>query len=196
MPRRSTRKLRNRSKSRGGASYSYVPAPVDYVDATGNLNLAQGRQFAEMHEGQHGGAGLISGPYPDALGDVLPQDLAASARLLPLQKSFDEIKGMSDQAGGRRNKRKSMKGGKKSRKNRKSKKSRKNRNNRKNRKNRKSRKNRNNRKSRRGGSSLGYQSVDAPGMLLTNAEYKLAGLNPEWDLAADPNAFNPVAPRS
>jgi len=192
MPRRSTRKLRNRSKSRGGASYSYVPAPVNYVDATGNLNLAQGRQFAEMHEGQHGGAGLISGPYPDALGDVLPQDLAASARLLPLQKSFDEIKGMSDQAGGRRrrNKRKSMKGGKKSRKNRKSKKSRKSRKNRNNRKNRKSR------RSRRGGSHLGYQAVDAPGMLLTNAEYKLAGLNPEWDLAADPNAFNPVAPRS
>ena len=190
MPRRSTRKLRNRSKSRGGASYSYVPAPVNYVDATGNLNLAQGRQFAEMHEGQHGGAGRISGPYPDALGDVLPQDLAASARLLPLQKSFDEIKGMSDQAGGRRNKRKSLKGGKKSRKNRKSKKSRKSRKNRNNRKNRKSR------RSRRGGSHLGYQAVDAPGMLLTNAEYKLAGLNPEWDLAADPNAFNPVVPRS
>lgn len=185
MPRRSTRKLRNRR--RGGASYSYVPAPVDYVDATGELNLAQGRQFAEMHQAQHGGAGLVSGPYPDALGDVLPQDLAASARLLPLQKAFDDIKGMSDQAGGRRRrrtKRKNMKGGKKSRKSKKSKKS------------RKSRKNRRSRRSRRGGGHLGYQAVDAPGMLLSNAEYKLAGLNPEWNLAADPNAFVPVAPRS
>ena len=190
MPRRPTRKVR--SKRRGGASYSYVPAPVDYVDTTGNLNLAQGRQFAEMHEGQHGGAGLASGPYPDALGDVLPQDLAASAHLLPLQKAFDDIKGMSDQAGGRRrrNKRKSMKGGKKSKKSRKSKKSKKSR------KTRKSRKNRRSRRSRRGGGHLGYQSVDAPGMLLTDAQYKLAGLNPEWNLAADPNAFNPVAARS
>ena len=195
MPRRSTRKLRNRR--RGGASYSYVPAPVDYVDATGELNLAQGRQFAEMHQAQHGGAGLVSGPYPDALGDVLPQDLAASAHLLPLQKAFDDIKGMSDQAGGRRRrrtKRKNMKGGKKSRKSKKSKKSKKSRKSRKSR--RSNRKNRRSRRSRRGGGPLGYQAVDAPGMLLTNAEYKLAGLNPEWNLAADPNAFVPVAPRS
>jgi hypothetical protein len=185
MPRRSTRKLRNRR--RGGASYSYVPASVDYEDVTGKLNLAQGRQFAEMHQAQHGGAALVSGPYPTALGDVLPQDLAASARLLPLQKAFDEIKGLSDQAGGRRrrrNMRKSMKGGKKSRKSKKS------------RKNRKSRRSRRSRRSYRGGNHLGYQAVDAPGMLLSNAEYKQAGLNPEWNLAADPNAFNPVAPRS
>ena len=187
MPRRSTRKHRNR---RGGASYSYVPSPVDYVDATGELNLAQGRQFAEMHSGQHGGF-LESSPYPDSLGAGLPQDLAASAHLLPLQKAFDEIKGMSDQAGGRRRrrtKRKNMKGGK-SRKSRKSK-------SRKSRKSRKNRRSRRSRRSRRGGGPLGYQAVDAPGMLLSDAEYKQAGLNPDWNLAADPNAFNPVAPRS
>jgi hypothetical protein len=134
-----------------------------------------------------------------------------SARLLPLQKAFDEIKGLQD--GGRRKNRKvSRKNRKSSRKNRKV--SRKNRrlcrsrkNRRSSRKNRKasrknrkaSRKNRKasrkNRKNRKGG-SLGFQEVNAPGMLLTPAQYAKAGLNAEWELAKDPNAFAPLASRN
>ena len=181
MPSRRTRK-------RGGSGYSYIPAPVGYFDkGPAELNLGQGRQFAEMHAGQHGGGlGLVSGPYPSALGETLPQELAGPARLLPLQAAFDQIKGMQD--GGRRRRN--------SRKNRKSRKGRKvNRKSRKGcRKNRKSRKG--GRRSRKGGGPLGYQDVGAPGMLLTNAEYTKAGLNPEWELAKDPNAFAPIASRS
>ena len=196
MPSRQTRK-------RGGSGYSYIPAPVNYVNSgPTELNLGQGRQFAEMHVNQHGGSlGLLSGPYPGALGEALPQDLAGPARLLPLQKAFEEIKGMQD--GGRRRKNRKSRNNRKNRKSRKSRSSRKNRKSRSSRKNRKSRSFRKNRKSRRGGrrgrrggGPLGYQDVKAPGMLLTNAEYTKAGLNPEWELAKNPNAFAPVASRS
>jgi len=188
-----------RTRKRGGAGYSYIPAPVDYFNkGPAELNLGQGRQFAEMHAGQHGGAGLVSGPYPTALGDTLPQELAGPARLLPLQAAFDQIKGMQD--GGRRRKnRKSRNNRKVSRKGRKGRKSRKNRKGcRKSRKGgRRSHKSRKGgRRSRKGGGPLGYQVVGAPGMLLTNAEYTKAGLNPEWELAKDPNAFAPIASRS
>ena len=193
-----TRKQRSR---RGGS------APVDYFNAgPAELNLGQGRQFSNMTRSYHGGS-LVGGPYPNALGDTLPQNLIASARLEPLQKAFDEIKGMQD-GGKRRNGRKASR--KASRKNRKT--NRKNRGSRKNRKNRKvsrknrktNRKNRNNRKNRktnrkanrRGGAHLGYQNVNAPGMLLTNAQYAKAGLSPEWNLAKDPNAFAPLVARS
>jgi len=209
-----TRKQRSR---RGGS------APVDYFNAgPAELNLGQGRQFSNMTRSYHGG-GLVGGPYPTALGDTLPQNLIASARLEPLQKAFDEIKGMQD-GGKRRNGRKAsrtLKGRKSrnaSRKNRKSRNNRKtNRKNRKtSRKNRKasrtlkgrkanrksrrdrkaSRKNRGSRKNRKGGAHLGYQNVNAPGMLLTNAQYAKAGLSPEWNLAKDPNAFAPLVARS
>jgi len=170
-----TRKQRSR---RGGS------APVDYFNAgpagPAELNLGQGRQFSNMTRSYHGGS-LVGGPYPNALGDTLPQNLIASARLEPLQKAFDEIKGMQD-GGKRRNGRKASR-----KTNRKV--SRKNRNNRKNRKtNRKAK--------RRGGAHLGYQNVNAPGMLLTNAQYAKAGLSPEWNLAKDPNAFAPLVARS
>jgi len=183
-----SRQTRKHKLRRGGV------APVDYFNAQpAELNLGQGRQFSSMTRSYHGG-GLVGGPYPTALGSTLPQDLIGAAKLEPLQKAFDDIKGLQD--GGRRRKSRTLKG----RKGRKSRKSRKNR--RTNRKNRKSnRKNRkSNRRSRKGGahtaSHLGYQTVNAPGMLLTNAQYAKAGLSPEWNLAKDPNAFAPLASRS
>jgi len=82
---RQTRKHRSR---RGGV------APVDYFNAgPAELNLGQGRQFSSMTRSYHGG-GLVGGPYPTALGNTLPQDLIGAAKLEPLQKAFDEIKGM------------------------------------------------------------------------------------------------------
>jgi hypothetical protein len=210
MPsRKQTRKNRSQRLRRGGSGYSYVPAPVDYTGGNGmaELNLSQGRQFTNMTKTYHGGSpvGLLGGPYPTALGDTLPKDLIDAARLDPLVKSFADIADLKDpgQAGG---KRKSKKSRKTSRKNRKSKKSRKtSRKNRKSkksrktsRKNRKSKKSRKNRKSqrrnRRGGGHLGFNSVNAPGMLLK--DYSKTGLNPEWNLAKDPNAFAPLAARS
>ena len=164
-------------RTRRGGGFGYEPAPVDYFNkVTSEQNLGQGRQFDEMNARRHGGAmALIGGPYPGAVNESgLPQDMMASARLVPLNAAFNEIKGMSDMSGGRR--KASRKNRKASRKGRKA-----------SRKSRKSRKNMMRR--RRGGG--GYQDVDAPGMLLT--DYKQTGLNPEWDLAKDPNAFAPKA---
>jgi hypothetical protein len=197
MPsRKQTRKNRSQRPRRGGAGYSYVPAPVDYTggDGMAELNLSQGRQYTNMTKTYHGGSpvGLLGGPYPTALGDTLPKDLIGAARLDSLVKSFADIADLKDpgQAGG---KRKSKKSRKTSRKNRKSKKSRKT--SRKNRKSKKSRKNRKSqRRNRRGGGHLGFNSVNAPGMLLK--DYSKTGLNPEWNLAKDPNAFAPLAARS
>ena len=140
-------------------------APQDINDTSmmspQKLSIAQGGQFAELTRNMHGGMG----PFPGAVTDnVLPQNLQASARLLGLNNSFDYIKGMKDVAGGRRR-----------RKNRRS--SRKNR--------------RSSRRSARRGGALGYAPSDAPGMLLDAAATARAGLNPEWQLAENPNSFSP-----
>jgi len=185
---RKNRSCRNRRPRRGGAGYSYMPAPVDYAGGNGmaQLNLGQGRQFAAMTSKYHGGGspvGLLGGPYPNALGATLPQELVGASRINT--QSFREIIGMKDpgQAGGKR-RRNSRKNRKASRKNRKAsrKASRKNRKN--------SRRSRN----RRGGGHLGFASVGAPGMLLR--DYSKTGMSPEWNLAKDPNAFAPLASRS
>ena len=187
MPsRKQTRKNRSR---RGGAAYSYEPASVSYKGEQGmaQLSLNQGRQFAGMTQSYHGGGvpvGLLGGPYPSALGSVLPSDLHGSARIDSTMKAYAEIADLKDgQDGGRRRRRRN------SRKNRKSRNSRKNRKSRNSRKNRKSQ-----RRNRRGGGHIGFASVDMPGMLLK--DYSKTGLSPEWDLAKNPNAFAPLASRS
>jgi hypothetical protein len=133
--RRSRKSQRKSRKSRGRKYRGGFVAPINdtSMNAPKALNLAQGQQFAKFHENQHGGA-LSYGPYPGAVaeGSVLPSDLIASAKLLPLNQAFDEIRGMSDQAGGKRRKsKKSRKSKKATRKSRKSKKTRKSRKSRK-----------------------------------------------------------------
>jgi len=150
-------------------------APQDINDTSmmspQKLSVAQGGQFAELTRNMHGGMG----PFPGAVTDnVLPQNLQASARLVGLNNSFDYIKGMKDVAGGRRRGRRSVcrtrrKGSRKSR-----------------RSNRRS-----SRRSARRGGALGYAPSDAPGMLLDAAATARAGLNPEWQLAENPNSFSP-----
>jgi hypothetical protein len=85
-------------------------APVGYSNSgPRNLNLAQGQQFAKYHANQHGGSGPYAfGPYPGAVNQpsFLPQELVASAHLLPLQRAFEDIKQFGPQSdltgGGRR----------------------------------------------------------------------------------------------
>jgi hypothetical protein len=102
------------------------------------LSLAQGRQYQELHQGQHGGSSMqMAHGAPVGYSGMLPDDLRASARVEPTFASFQQIQGMSDmpqapqQTGGRRRKaskksKKSRKASKKSKKSRKaSKKSRK-----------------------------------------------------------------------
>lgn len=178
------------------------------------LNLAQGQQFAAYHAGQHGG-GLDFGPYPGAVQEasVLPADLVASAKLLPLNQSFDFIRQFGPSSdnpnlkGGKRRGRKSRKGRKGSRKQRggegmgivpwggRRKGSRK--------VNRKQRGGvqvkwgaGGGRRSMRGGSyaemKFPMDVADEGKMLIPPQMVAQAGLNPEWSLIEkQPNVFNP-----
>ena len=175
---RSSRKNRraNRTNRRNRMYGGMNLAPQDINDTSmmspQKLSIAQGGQFAELTRNMHGGMG----PFPGAVTDnVLPQNLQASARLVGLNNSFDYIKGMKDVAGGRRRRRSVRRTRRKGRKNRRS--SRKNR--------------RSSRRSARRGGALGYAPSDAPGMLLDAAATARAGLNPEWQLAENPNSFSP-----
>jgi hypothetical protein len=135
-----------------------------------------------MHANQHGGGALDAGPFPGAVTEqsVLPANLAAAARVAPLNAALNAIANMKDpgQAGGGR--RKGRKGRKVSKKARKGSK--------KSRKGRKSRK-------QRGGAA--YDSNPAPfggpSMLLDGSQMSkaLSGMNAEWKLAENPDAFAP-----
>jgi hypothetical protein len=196
-----SRRSRRSVKRRGSRRMRGGQAPVDYSSpAPMNLNLAQGRQFAEMHAGQHGGALNTSGAYPGVVtqASVLPGELVASAKLAPLNASFDYIKQFGPSSdnpnlrGGKRRRRRSSKKSRKSRKSRKA-----------------SRKQRGGlyrvgggrRHSRR--SSRKYRGgayaemrfpmpVGEEGKMLIPASLEAqAGLNKEWILAKDPMAFAP-----
>ena len=169
-------------------------APVNYANpGPMNLSLAQGEQFAKFHEGQHGGASPYAyGPYPGAVSEasVLPADLAASAKLLPLNASFDYIRQFGPSSdnpnlsGGRRRKahRKSRKGRKAHSKG--------------------SRKQRGGLYRWGGGGRRmnggAYAEMrfpmpvkDETTMLIPAELQQQAGLNPEWKLAENPLSFAP-----
>lgn len=142
-------------------------------------NLAQGQQFAAIHAKQHGGGvGLDAGPFPGSVVEpsVLPAGLHASARVAPLDAAIRQISGLKDQEGGGR-RRKGRKGSKKSRKTR------------------KTRKGRKGRKGYMGGAYILDTAAPFPsrGMLLSSGmEAKaLSGMNAEWKLAENPDAFAP-----
>ena len=145
-----------------GGEYS-MPAPVG-VDPMGDMtrqSMNQGQQFASFHANQHGGAGLVGGPYPGIVGGepLLSDNLAASARVGPLNQALNEIKGMQD-GGRRRGSRRNRKGS------------------------------RRNRRYLGGGLALNPASTGADGMLLPS-RLTAAGMNAEWKLAENPRAFAP-----
>jgi hypothetical protein len=195
--RKSHRKAHRKShrRQRGGE------APVNYANPwPAGINLAQGQQFAAYHANQHGG----QAPFPSAVVDsTLPKDLAASARLLPLDAAFAEIRQFGPEA--------DLKGGSR----------------RKGRKGRKTRKGRKGSRKQRGGlyrwggggrRSTAFQNMlggrrsafqnmmggsaqdmthpmdvaDEGKMLIPPSLQAQAGLNPEWKLAENPTSFNPL----
>lgn len=171
-------------KMRGGES-SPASTGGNPMAAMQAQSLAQGRQFEEYHKNQHGGA-LDGGPFPGAVVQpaLIPANMMNAARVAPLNAALNAIANMKDpgQAGGKRRNRKGSRKNRKSRRaNRKSRRA--------NRKNRK-----NTRKMRGGAWSIGNeQSVSASGMLLSpSMEAKaMSGMNAEWKLAENPNAFAP-----
>lgn len=180
-----TRRRRNRKMNGGASGENLSPAGVNDSlagSSPSTMSLAQGRQYESYHMNQHGGMAPLS-----AISDsTLPQELHASARTVPLDGYFNDIRGLRDpnQMGAGRRGRKGRKGSRKSRKG--SRKSRKG--------SRKSRKA--SRRTMRGGAATyNFNPADtsAPGLLLDPAlEAKaVRGMNPEWYLAEDPKAFIP-----
>jgi len=167
-------------KRHGGAAVAYAPASVDYKLEP--MSLKQGVEMQELNKQFHGGAftPLGGAAYGEALAgkDGLSADMLASARVDKLESAMGEIKGMSDQAGGRRGRKASRKGRKASRKGRKA--------SRKGRKaSRKAR--RSTRRMRGGATSFADSSADfsKEGDMSLGIDPRAAGLNQEWaDVAA------------
>jgi len=202
MPSGNTRKNRGNRRDRRqyGGTQMFAPAPLEYSlsgSSPSNNNLAQGNQYASFHTKQHGGMA----PYPGGVMDtVLPQDLQASARVLPLGGYLADVQHLRDpgqaaQAGGRRRRTRNSRG-RFTAKRRGSKRSRKTRGSKRSRKTRAKRNSRGRFLKMRGGSAVSLTNASdygAPGMLLpSSAETKaVSGMNPEWKLAADPTSFAP-----
>ena len=189
--RRNRRVNRRANRRMQGGEYS-MPAPLG-VDPMGDMtkqSLNQGQQFASFHANQHGGAALVGGPYPGIVGGepLLSDNLAASARVGPLNAALNEIKGMQDggrRRGSRRNRKGSRRNRKGSRRNRKGSR----RNRRGSRRNRRG--SRRNRRYRGGAMpAMNPGSTGAGGMLLPSS-VTVPGMNPEWKLAENPRAFAP-----
>ena len=182
--RRSHRKsLRNKSRRRRAKQQQQrggelVGADIRYSlfdTMAGKQSMAQGLNYLNYHRAQHGGMA----PFPQSVeGQVLGDGLRGPALLNSLDKAYADIAGLKDpqptpipsladgrvavngpiplmgvsrQTGGR--KRRGHKKGRKSQR----------------------------RRRQQGGSALGYQLVNAPGLLLDSAkQYSNAGLNPDY----------------
>lgn len=184
MSKKNRTQKRRHHKMRGGDS---SPASVGGNPMAQMMaqSLSQGQQYERMHAQQHGGGGLDAGPFPGAVTDqsLIPGNMMAAARVAPLNAALDAIKNMGTpgMAGGRRRGKKSRKASKKSKKA--SKKSRKS-----------SRKNRKTRRMRGGAAYVSSPApFNGPSMLLSpSLEAKaLSGMNAEWKLASNPDAFAP-----
>ena len=208
MPSGNTRKNRScrrdrrnrRNRRQYGGTQMFAPSPLGLSlagSSPSNNNLAQGNQYASFHTNQHGGMA----PYPGGVTDtVLPQDLQASARVLPLGGYLADVQHLRDpgqaaQAGGRRRRTRNSRG-RFTAKRRGSKRSRKTRGSKRSRKTRAKRNSRGRFLKMRGGSAVSLTNASdygAPGMLLpSSAETKaVSGMNPEWKLATDPTSFAP-----
>ncbi len=177
MSRKHRTHRRRHHRMRGGDS---SPASTGGNPMAGMMqqSLAQGQQYANMHANQHGGAALDAGPFPGAVTEqsLIPSNMAAAARVAPLNAALNAIANMKDpgQAGGARKGRKGRKGSRKGRK--------------------ASRKNRKTRRMRGGAAYVSNPaSVNAPGMLLDGSQMAkaLSGMNAEWKLAENPASFAP-----
>jgi hypothetical protein len=145
-------------------------APVSYHLSgswPSRMSLGQGADYFKYHEGQHGGAAPLS-----AIGQMLPEALRGPAHIGGIDKAIADVRGLKDQAGGKR-KKSHKKSHKRSGSKRHSK--------RHSRKHRKT-----HRRHRRNGGAIGYAPFPSTGMLLSSPKaYAEAGLNPEWKTAVE-----------
>ena len=188
---------RRHSRKEGGAMLN--GAPVSYSlanDWSSKMSMGQGGDYLKYHVGQHGGA--LAGAPLSEMGSALPSAMRGPAMLGGLDRAFNGIAGLKDQAGGKRRKHSRRKHSR--RKHSRRRHSRRKHSRRKNgggscgkslyggsrRKNGGSRRKRSTRRSK--GGALGYAPISSASMLLDSAAYSKAGLNPdsgvEFDAAA------------
>ena len=161
---------RRHSRKEGGAMLN--GAPVSYSlsnDWSSKMSLGQGGDYLKYHVGQHGGA--LAGAPLSEMGSALPSAMRGPAMLGGLDRAFNGIAGLKDQAGGKRRKHSRRKHSR--RKHSRRKHSRKNGGSRRKRSTRK----RSTRRSK--GGALGYAPISSASMLLDSAAYSKAGLNPD-----------------
>jgi hypothetical protein len=164
---------RRHSRKEGGAMLN--GAPVSYSlsnDWSSKMSLGQGGDYLKYHVGQHGGA--LAGAPLSEMGNALPSAMRGPAMLGGLDRAFNGIAGLRDQAGGKRRKHSRRKHSRRKHSRRKHGGSR--------RKNGGSRRKRSTRKRstrRSKGGALGYAPISSASMLLDSAAYSKAGLNPD-----------------
>jgi hypothetical protein len=161
------------------------------------MSMGQGGDYLKYHVGQHGG--MAGAPLSAIDGSALPMSLRGAAHMGGLDKSFTEISGLKDQAGGRRRRRASKRrsskchsrksqGGKRRSSKRSASKRRSSKRSASKRHGRKSqggKRRRSRRSQKKRGGSLGYAPVGSAGMLLDGAGYSKAGLTPQWSSGAE-----------
>ena len=94
---KSRRHTRRRSTRRRGGM-----APVSYHLSgswPSRMSLGQGADYFKYHEGKHGGAAPLS-----AIGQMLPEALRGPAHIGGIDKAIADVRGLKDQAGGKRKK--------------------------------------------------------------------------------------------
>lgn len=166
---RKQKRSRKHRNHRGGNAVRGAPITQSLAGSwPSRMSLGQGGDYFKYHQGQHGGVVFQGAPMSSITGSGLPDALRGPAHIAGLDKAYADIRGLKDQAGGRRTRRRKMHCKNKSHRH-------------KNHRN-KSHKNKSRRnKSRRSrGGALGYAPFPSGGMLLDKVGYQQAGLNPEW----------------
>jgi hypothetical protein len=123
------------------------------------MSMGQGADYFKYHEGQHGGNAPV-----DTIGKALiSEDMVGSALQNGPLTALNDVRGLTDQNGGRRRRR-----------------------NKRTKRNKRSRRRRSRRRGGGCGGALGFAPFPSQGMLLDNPRaYAQAGLNPEWKTAVE-----------
>ena len=183
--RKGSRKGRkaSRRKSQMGGWQTLNPAGINdkTMMSPSSQSLAQGQDYDKIHMGQHGGAYTPMSGAPLNSTGMLDASLREAARVGGIDSSMAAIKGMSDQSGGGRS---SKHGGRR----------------------RGSKHGGRRRGSKHGGRRGGSRKMRGGNHMMRPGDYSgptlllppsmeskaVAAMNPEWNLAKDPNSFAPM----
>ena len=175
--RKATRKGSRRNNRRNMYGGAYTLSPMEITDTSmmsaSKMSGAQGLDFLGKHAAQHGGGDLMGAPVGDT--GMLDSSLRASARMGPLDASYQAVVGMRDQSGGKRKRKASRRSSRRSCR-------------------RSTRRNRRSSRRQSGGMApLGFMETSAPGMLLSGSQASaaLSNMSREWALAENPSSFAP-----